>query len=100
VEVGHRTPQDLGDTHLLGASLRSHAMCRYGKDSFRLQRSSVGVWFLLEDTRLKLLLFQDTNVLYLRLFSTNLVILNSSEDICDLLEKRSNIYSDRVGYPS
>ena len=55
---------------------------------------------MLEDTRLKPLSFQDTNVLYLRLFSTDLVVLNSSEDICDLLEKRSNIYSDRVSYPS
>ena len=44
---------------------------------------------------------QDTDVLYLKLFTTQFVILNSSEAIVDLTEKRSNIYSDRVsGSPS
>ena len=38
----------------------------------------------------------DTDVLYMRLFSKHLIVLNSSEAISDLLEKRSNIYSDRV----
>ena len=38
----------------------------------------------------------DTDVLYMKLFSKDLIVLNSSEAISNLLEKRSNIYSDRV----
>ena len=73
-------------------------MCRCGKDSFQWQGSSVGVRFLLEVTRLKMLQPQDTDVLYLRFLSTDLIVLGTSEVICDLIEKRSNIYSDRVGF--
>ena len=40
----------------------------------------------------------DTDVLYMKLFSKDLIILNSSEAVSDLLEKRSNIYSDRVSH--
>ena len=43
--------------------------------------------------------FQDTDVLYLKLFSQDLVVLNSTEAIYELTEKRSNIYSDRVRRP-
>ena len=40
-------------------------------------------------------------MLYLKLFTTHFVVLNSSEAIVNLTEKRSNIYSDRVsGSPS
>jgi hypothetical protein len=39
---------------------------------------------------------QDTDVLYLRLLTTDFVVLNSTEAITDLPEKRSNIYCDRV----
>ena len=53
-----------------------------------------------KDTRLKILSFKDTDVLYMKLFSKNLVILNSPEAIYDLPEKRSNIYSDRVSHLS
>jgi len=38
-------------------------------------------------------------VLYLKLLTTDFVVLNSTEAITDLLEKRSNIYSDRVSGP-
>ena len=39
---------------------------------------------------------EDTDVLYLRVLTTDMIILNNSEVVSDLLEKRSNIYSDRV----
>jgi len=35
-------------------------------------------------------------VLYLKLLTKDFVVLSSTEGITDLLEKRSNIYSDRV----
>lgn len=38
-------------------------------------------------------------MLYLKLLKTDFVVLNSTEAITDLLEKRSNIYSDRVSGP-
>jgi len=40
--------------------------------------------------------FEDTDVLYLKLVAVDLVVLTSSEAISDLLEKRSKLYSDRV----
>ena len=40
----------------------------------------------------------DTDVLFMKIFSKDMVVLNSSEAIYDLLEKRSNIYSDRVSH--
>ena len=48
----------------------------------------------------KVLPLLDTDVLYVKLFSADYVVLNSSEAISDLLDKRSAIYSDRVRYPS
>ena len=48
---------------------------------------------------LRTLPLQGTDVLYLKLFSADFVILSSSEAICDLVEKRSEIYSDRVSRP-
>ena len=42
--------------------------------------------------------FIDTDVLYLRLLATDVVVLNTSEVISDLCEKRSNIYCDRVSF--
>ena len=39
---------------------------------------------------------EDTDVIYLRLFTTDCIVLSSSEAISDLLDKRSSIYSDRV----
>jgi hypothetical protein len=60
--------------------------------------STFDVRLLLEVIRLTVLPLEDTDVLYLKLFSTDFVILNSSEVICDLLEKRSTIYSDRVSH--
>ena len=71
-------------------------MCRRGKDLFRSAKSSVGIRPPLEDTVLKMFPFQDTDVLYMKLFSKDLIALNSSEAIDDLLEKRATIYSDRV----
>ena len=38
----------------------------------------------------------ETEVVYLSMFGTNIVVLNSSEAIADLLDKRSAIYSDKV----
>lgn len=38
----------------------------------------------------------DSDVLHLNLLGTDHIILNSSEAISDLLDKRSAIYSDRV----
>lgn len=51
---------------------------------------------VLENTQLKIPSIRDTDVLYLKLLDTDFVILNSTEAIVDLTEKRSNIYSDRV----
>ena len=34
--------------------------------------------------------------MYLSVFGTNIVVLNSNEAITDLLDKRSAIYSDKV----
>lgn len=56
----------------------------------------VSAWSSPEVTRLTIPLLQDTDVLYLKLASTDLIVLNSTEAITDLSEKRSNIYSDRV----
>ena len=36
--------------------------------------------------------------MYLNMLGTNIVVLNSSEAIADLLDKRSAIYSDKVPY--
>jgi hypothetical protein len=60
---------------------------KFGKCSFCVFR---------EDTRLKILSTQDTDVLYLKLMTEEVVVLNSSEAISDLIDKRSGIYSDRV----
>ena len=51
---------------------------------------------LLDTTNLKVLPTQDTDVLYLKLLTTDFIVLNSTEAITDLCEKRSNIYCDRV----
>ena len=48
----------------------------------------------------KMLSLLDTDVLYVKIFSTDYIILNSSEVISDLLEKRSAIYSDIVSHSS
>lgn len=37
----------------------------------------------------------DTDVVYLKMFNTNVVVLNSFQATTELLEKRSKIYSDR-----
>jgi len=39
---------------------------------------------------------EDSDVLHLRFLGSDHVVLNSSEAISDLLDKRSAIYSDRV----
>ena len=49
-----------------------------------------------EGHRAKGVAVSDTDVLYMKLFSTDLIILNSSEATSNLVEKRSNAYSDRV----
>jgi hypothetical protein len=41
-------------------------------------------------------LFEDSDVVHLRLLTTDFIVLNSPEAISDLTEKRSDIYSDRV----
>ena len=41
---------------------------------------------------------KDTDVLYLKLLTKDFVVLNSTEAITDLIEKRSNIYCDRVSF--
>jgi len=38
----------------------------------------------------------ETGVVYFNMFGTDLVVLNSSEAIADLMDKRSAIYSDKV----
>ena len=38
--------------------------------------------------------------MYFNMFGTDMVVLNSSEAMEDLLDKRSAIYSDKVGTPS
>lgn len=37
----------------------------------------------------------DSDILHFKIFQTNVIILNSAAAVRDLLEKRSNIYSDR-----
>ncbi|CAE7145628.1 unnamed protein product [Rhizoctonia solani] len=39
------------------------------------------------------------NVMYLRLFGYNFVVLNTAQAATDLLEKRSRLYSDRLSPP-
>jgi len=39
---------------------------------------------------------EDTDLVYLNLFGKDMIILNSSKAISDLLDKRSKIYSDKV----
>ena len=70
--------------------------CRFGRDSARSLRITVSVLLVPEISRLNVLSLPDTDVLYIKLFSKNFVVLNSSEAISDLLDKRSTIYSDRV----
>ena len=41
-------------------------------------------------------LSEDSDVVYLKLLATDVVVLNSSQAISDLIEKRSEIYSGRV----
>ncbi|CCO32962.1 O-methylsterigmatocystin oxidoreductase Short=OMST oxidoreductase [Rhizoctonia solani AG-1 IB] len=41
----------------------------------------------------------DSDIIYLNLIGQPLVILNSAQAASDLLEKRSSIYSDRIGAP-
>lgn len=43
-----------------------------------------------------LILRAETEVMYLNMFGTDMVVLNSSEAIADLLDKKSAIYSDKV----
>ena len=38
----------------------------------------------------------ETDIMYLNMLGTDIVVLNSSETIADLLDKRSAIYSDKV----
>ena len=38
----------------------------------------------------------DTDLLYLNLFGKDMIVLNSTKAISDLLDKRSKIYSDKV----
>jgi hypothetical protein len=38
----------------------------------------------------------ETDIMYLNVLGTDMVVLNSSESIADLLDKRSAIYSDKV----
>ena len=67
-----------------------------GIHSFGTEIRYVSVQPSLEIAKLKTPLIQDTDVLYLKFLATDFVILNSTEAITDLSEKRSNIYSDRV----
>jgi len=41
----------------------------------------------------------DTDILYMRLMTTDFVVLSSTEAVTDLIDKRSNIYSDRPDMP-
>jgi hypothetical protein len=56
----------------------------------------VPVRSLADIVQLMILLLQGTDVMYLKLLTTDFVVLNSTEAITDLPEKRSNIYCDRV----
>jgi hypothetical protein len=40
--------------------------------------------------------FEDTDLLHLRVITKDYVVLGSAKAISDLMEKRSNMYSDRV----
>ena len=53
-------------------------------------------WPVLGGTCLITSLFEGTDVMYLNLATADFVVLTSSDAISDLLEKRSNNYSDRV----
>ena len=55
MEAGRRILPDRGDIRLLGASSRSHAMCRCGRVSFQWRRSSVGAQAPQEDAGLTIL---------------------------------------------
>jgi len=60
------------------------------------QKSGKYPLYLTETRPTKILLIQDTDVLYLKLLTQDFVVLNSTEAIIDLSEKRSNIICDRV----
>jgi hypothetical protein len=59
-----------------------------------------GAWYVLVDTLCRHLMslttrITDTDILYLNVAGTSLVVLDSSEAAMELLEKRSSIYSGR-----
>jgi len=60
------------------------------------QKSGKYPLYLAENRPTKILSIQDTDVLYLKLVTQDFVVLNSTEAITDLSEKRSNIICDRV----
>jgi len=60
-----------------------------------------GVWCviistLLTEIQLEIVSFKDTDVLHLRVMKKHIVVLSSAKAISDLVDKRSNVYSDRV----
>ena len=62
------------------------------------QKSGEYPLYLAENGPTKILSIKDTDVLYLKLLTKDFVVLNSTEAITDLSEKRSNIYCDRVSF--
>jgi len=45
---------------------------------------------------LEIMSFEDTDVLYLTVMTTDHVVLGSAKAISDITDKRANVYSDRV----
>lgn len=58
--------------------------------------AKVGIEVTLDVVGMLIPPFKGTDILYLRLLGTDMVVLNSNEAISDLIEKRSSIYADRV----
>ena len=80
----------------LGTSSISLGGFRCGKGPWRSVDSTVSPHTLAPLGERRLIVTLDTDILYLNLFGKDLIILNSTKTISDLLDKRSKIYSDKV----
>ena len=97
IGAGRHIHQDRRDILSLATSWTSLGTFQCGRDSPLWHRNLASVRSTFtEDYPTKTLPIQDTDVLYLRLLTKDVVVLNSTEAITDLTEKRSSIYSDRV----
>ena len=67
-------------------------------EAFMSLAEQYGEWPVLSRGRVSSLKspFEDTDILHLKMMTTDFVVLSSAQAISDLVEKRSNVYADRV----